>query len=108
MKIISETRCAHYIRYILFIAKIKIKIETLHIGRTKLFFKDGLTWFEAQRCCASKFGELATIDDKIIGCKNIPPGAETLWTGNIRRHSEWIEFQGKLNTIEIYTYIYFI
>jgi hypothetical protein len=95
-----------------FIAKIKIKIETLHIHslicRTKLFFKEGLTWFEAQRCCASRFGQLATIDDTIVGCKNIPPWAETLWTGNIRRHSEWIEFQGKLNKMEIYTYAYFI
>ena len=66
-------------------------------------FKEKLSWFEAQRCCASRSGQLATIDDKIVSCSNIPPGAETLWTGNVRIHSEWIEFQGKLNEIEIYT-----
>jgi hypothetical protein len=51
--------------------------------RTTHFFKEKLTWFEAQRCCASRSGQLATIDDKIVSCNNIPPGAETFWTGNI-------------------------
>ena len=94
-----------------FIAKLKIQIEALHINalfwRTKLFFKEGLTWFEAQKCCASRSEHLATIGDKIVSCRNIPPGTETLWTGNVRRPSEWIEFQGKLNEIERYTYKYF-
>jgi hypothetical protein len=71
------------------------------------FFKEGLTWFEAQRCCASRPGQLATINDNIVSCNNIQSGAATLWTGNIRKPSEWIEFQGKLNEIEIYTYKYF-
>jgi hypothetical protein len=75
--------------------------------KNQTFFKEGLTWFEAQKCCASRSGQLATIDDKIVSCNNIPPGAETLWTGNVRIHSEWIEFQGKLNEIERYTYKYF-
>jgi hypothetical protein len=47
------------------------------------FFKEKLTWFEAQRCCASRFGQLATIDDTIVNCNNIPSGAETLWTGSV-------------------------
>ena len=71
------------------------------------FFKEKLTWLEAQRCCASRSGQLATINDKIVNCHSIPPEAETLWTGNIRRPSEWIEFQGNLNEIERYTYMYF-
>ena len=75
--------------------------------KTKLFFKEELTWLEAQRCCASGFGQLATIDGKIVSCRNIPPGVETLWTGNVRRPSEWIEFQGKLNEIGRYSYKYF-
>jgi hypothetical protein len=75
--------------------------------KNQTFFKEGLTWFEAQKCCASRSGQLATIDDKIVSCNNIPPGPETLWTGNVRIHSEWIEFQGKLNEIERYTYKYF-
>ena len=70
-------------------------------------FEEKLTWFEAQRCCASRSGQLATIDDKIVSCNNFPSGAETLWTGNVRKPSEWIEFQGKLNEIELYTYTYF-
>jgi hypothetical protein len=85
-----------------FISKFKIQLEKLHtysiIWRPKLFFKEGLTWFEAQRCCV-----LATVDDPIVSCNNIPSGAESLWTGNVRRPSEWIEFQGKLNEIERYT-----
>jgi hypothetical protein len=88
-------------------AKLKIQIETVHIYsllcRTKHLFKEKLTWFEAQRCCGSRSGQLATIDDTIVSCNNIPPRAETLWTGNIRRPSEWIEFQGKLNEIDRYT-----
>jgi hypothetical protein len=44
-------------------------------------------------------GQLATVDvdSKIITCNNIPKGSNNLkiWTGNIRRYSEWIEFQGK-------------
>jgi hypothetical protein len=90
-----------------YIAKLKIQIENLRIyslfWRPKLFFKEGLTWFEAQRCCASRLGHLSTINDTIVNCNNIPPGAQTLWTGNVRRTSEWIEFQGKLNKIDIYT-----
>ena len=74
--------------------------------KNKLFFKEKLKWFEAQRCCASRLGQLATINDTIVNCKNIPPGVETLWTGNVRKPSEWIEFQGKLSEIEIYTYKY--
>ena len=70
------------------------------------FFKEKLTWFEAQRCCASRFGQLETIDDAIVSCNNIPSGAETFWTGNVRRPSEWIEFRGKLGEIERYTYMY--
>ena len=86
------------------IAKFIIQIEKkLHI----YFFVKGLTWFEAQRCCASRSGQLATIDDSVVSCNNIQSEAATLWTGNIRKPSEWIEFQGKLNEIEIYTYKYF-
>jgi hypothetical protein len=62
-------------------AKFKIQIETLHIysllWRTKHFFKEKLTWFEAQRCCASRSRQRANIDDTIVSCNNIPPGAET-------------------------------
>jgi hypothetical protein len=93
------------------IVKLKIQIEKLHIyalfWRIKLFFKEGLTWFEAQRCCASISGHLVTIDDQIVNCNNIPLGVKTLWTGNIRKPSEWIEFQGKLNAIERYIHKYF-
>jgi hypothetical protein len=71
--------------------------------KTKTFFKEGFTWFEAQRCSASRSGQLATIDDPNVNCNNIPPWAETLWTGNVRIHSEWIEFKGKLNEIDRYT-----
>ena len=70
-------------------------------------FEEKLTWFEAQRCCASRSGQLATIDDTIVSCNNFPSGTETLWTGNVRKPSEWIEFQGKLNEIELYAYTYF-
>jgi hypothetical protein len=84
-------------------AKLNIQIEkTTYL----LFFKEGLTWFEAQRCCASISGQLATIDDNIVSCNNTPV-AKTLWTGNVRKPSEWIKFQGKLNEIERYTYRYF-
>jgi hypothetical protein len=88
-----------------YIAKLIIHIEkkTTYL----LFFKEGLTWFEAQRCCASRSGQLATIDDNIVSCNNIQSGAKTFWTGNVRKPSEWIEFQGKLNEIERYTYKYF-
>jgi hypothetical protein len=74
--------------------------------RPKLVFKEKLTWFEADRCCASISGQLAIVTDPIVNCHNIPPGAGTLWTGNVRRASEWIEFQGKLNEIGRYTYKY--
>jgi hypothetical protein len=67
-------------------------------------FEEKLTWFEAQRCCASRSGQLATIEDKIVSCNNIPSGAESLWTGNVRKPSEWIEFQGKLDEILIKYY----
>jgi hypothetical protein len=83
------------------IAELKIQIEQIRIyslfWRTNFFFKEKLTWFEALRCCASRSGQLATIDDQIGSCRKIPSGAKSLWTGNVRRHSEWIEFQGKLN-----------
>ena len=69
----------------------------------RAFFTEGLTWIEAERCCASRSGQLATINDTIVNCHNIPLRAETLWTGNVRRPSEWIEFQGKLNEMERYT-----
>ena len=63
------------------------------------FFNKNLTWIEAHRCCASKMGQLAThdVDSKIVSCNNIPKRSTnlTIWTGNIRRYSEWIEFQGK-------------
>ena len=89
------------------IAKFNIQIEKhIVLKNTTCFFKEKLTWFEAQRCCASRFGQLATIDDAIVSCNNISSGAETLWTGNVRRPSEWIEFQGKLGEIERYTYMY--
>jgi len=73
------------------------------------FFKEELTWFEAQRCCASRLGQLASIDDadgEIVNCHNIPPDSNDLkiWTGNIRRHSEWIEFQGTFNISFILRY----
>ena len=72
------------------------------------FFKETLTWFKAQRCCASRLGQLATIeeDNKIVSCHNIPKGNNALkiWTGNIRRHSEWIEFQGTFNISFILIY----
>jgi hypothetical protein len=57
---------------------------------------EGLTWVEAYRCCASRMGQLASVDNEIVTC-NIPKGRNNLkiWTGNIRRYSEWIEFQGK-------------
>jgi hypothetical protein len=71
--------------------------------KTKLFFKEGLIWYEAQKCCASRLGQLATINDTIVNCNNIPPRAQALWTGNVRRPSEWIEFQGKLNEIDRHT-----
>jgi hypothetical protein len=74
----------------------------LIVLKTKTFFKEGLTWFEAQRCCASRLGQLAIINDTIVNCNSIPAEAETLWTGNVRRPSEWIEFQGKLNEIDRY------
>ena len=71
------------------------------------FFKDKLTWFEAQRCCESRLGQLATIeaDSGIVSCYNIPPQSTALkiWTGTIRRHSKWIEFQGIFNIIPRYT-----
>jgi hypothetical protein len=44
-------------------------------------------------------GQLATVDvdSKIVTCNNIPKESNNLkiWTGNIRRYSEWIQFQGK-------------
>jgi hypothetical protein len=106
-------KCVEHIKLdiYVFIAKLKIKIQTLHIYSLIwgiiLFSKKGLTWFEAQRCCASRSEQLATIGDKIVNCRNIPPGVGTLWTGNVRKPSEWIEFQGKLNEIKRYTYKYF-
>ena len=88
-----------------YIAKLIIQVEKkLHIY---FFYKEGLTWFEAQRWCASRSGQLATIDDNIVSCNNIQSGAKTFWTRNVRKPSEWIEFQGKLNEIERYTYKYF-
>ena len=73
------------------------------------FFKETLTWFEAQRCCSSRLGQLASIDDadgEIVSCYNIPLHSNGLeiWTGNIRRHSEWIEFQGTFNISFILIY----
>ena len=89
------------------IAKCNIQIEKhIVLKNTTCFFKEKLTWFEAQRCCASRFGQLATIDDTIVSCSNIPSGSGTLWTGNVRRPSVWIEFHGKLGEIERYTYMY--
>ena len=89
------------------IAKFKIQIEKHIVLKNKTcFFKEKLTWFEAQRCCASTFGQLAAIDDTIVSCNNIPSGAETLWTGNVRRQLEWIAFQGKLGEIDRYTYMH--
>ena len=84
---------------------IKNKIYTHCFEEQNFFFKERLTWFEAQRCCSSRSGQLATIDDEFVRCNNIPPGAETLWTGNVRKPSEWLEFQGKLNEIEKNTHL---
>jgi hypothetical protein len=71
------------------------------------FFKEDLTWIEAQRCCASKSGQLATMDDNdnTVSCHNIPNESTDLkiWTGKIRRHSEWIEYLGKIKLIVTYT-----
>jgi len=70
----------------------------------RAFFTEGLTWIEAQRCCASRSGQLATTNDAIVNCKNIPKSALNfkIWIGDIRKHSEWIEFQGKFNDINRY------
>jgi hypothetical protein len=73
------------------------------------FLKEELTWFEAHRCCSSRLGQLASIDDadgEIVNCHNIPSESINLkiWTGNIRRHSEWIEFQGTFNMPSILRY----
>jgi hypothetical protein len=106
-----ETCWVHYIRYLRFYSQAfntnrNITYSLINL-KNKTFFKDELTWFEAQKCCASRSGQLPTIDDKIVSCNNIPRGAETLWTGNVRRPSKWIEFQGKLNEIDRYIYKYF-
>jgi len=60
-------------------------------------------------CCASRLAQLASIDGadgEIVNCHNIPPDSNVLkiWTGNIRRHSEWIEFQGTFNIPSILRY----
>jgi len=83
--------------------------QNKHFLSEETFFKEELTWFEAQKCCSSRLGQLATIDEaesEIVNCNNIPPDSNALniWTGNIQRHSEWIEFQGTFNLIPRYTW----